>query len=122
MSLSLFCPLVDIMIPFITILPNRAFAVYPALALQSFCTIIIYPSLLIMLKNSVSSRSALGYVNGLAISASSAARTIAPPLVGIFYSKLGSAGAWWTCSGFAALAAMELWVIRRSKEDMVETV
>ena len=115
-SLTIFCPLVDVLLPFVSALPRPGWGIYFALALQSFCTIIIYPSLLIMLKNATPSPTVLGKVNGLAISASSAARTVAPPLIGIFYSTFGSAGAWWSCAAFAAVAIVELAFIPRLKE------
>lgn len=121
-SLTLFCPLVDALLPFITALPKPRIAVYFAFALQAVCTIIIYPSLLIMLKDATPSRAALGRVNGMAVSASSAARTIAPPLIGVFYSVFGSAGAWWSCAIFAMFAVIELRFIPRPKMDEEEVI
>lgn len=113
-SLTIFLPLVDVLIPFVTTLDRPKLAVYFAFATQAFCTIIIYPSLLIMLKNE-SPPAILGKVNGLAVSASSAARTIAPPLVGLIYSSLGSAWAWWSCALFGTFAIIELFFLPRPK-------
>lgn len=115
--LTIFAPCVDIFIPFISSLPNPALAVYPAFVMMAFCNIIIYPGLLIMLKNATTSKRALGRVNGLAVTASSAARTIGPPLIGIFYTAFGSAGAWWSCALFGIFAAAELALVPRSKVD-----
>lgn len=120
--LTLFCPIIDVAMPFITAVPKPGVAVYFAFALQAFCAIIIYPSLLITLKNVTPSRQALGKVNGLAVSASSGARTIAPPLIGIFYSTFGSAGAWWSCAIFAAFAITELCFVPRPKQNDEGTV
>ena len=84
---------------------------------SAFCNIIIYPSLLIMLKNAAPSKKSLGRINGAAVSASSAARTIGPPLVGLFYGTLGSAGAWWSCALFGSFAFVELWFIKKPAES-----
>ncbi len=116
LSMSYFCPLVQIAVPFVTLLPDPAVGIYISMALQSLSTIIIYPSLLIMLKNATSPMF-LGKVNGLAMSACSVARTVSPPLVGIFYSTFGSSGAWWSCAVFAIAAAVQLYFIPRTKEE-----
>ena len=112
-TLTAFAPCIDVLMPFLTALPNPGAAVYPAFMASAFCNIIIYPSLLIMLKNAAPSRKSLGRINGAAVSASSAARTIGPPLVGLFYGQLGSAGAWWSCALFGSFAFAELWFIKK---------
>lgn len=114
-SLTTICPLVDVFLPFVTALDRPRIAVYFAFAIQAFCTIIIHPSLLIMLKNETPPQ-ILGKVNGIAVSASSAARTIAPPLVGIIYGNFGSAWAWWSCAIFGSFAISELFFLPRPKE------
>lgn len=115
-SLTVLCPMVDVLLPFVTALDKPRIVVYFAFATQAFCTIIIHPSLLIVLKNETPPQ-ILGKVNGLAISASSAARTIAPPLVGIIYGKLGSASAWWSCALFGGFAILELFFLPRPKQN-----
>ena len=115
-SLTLLCPFVDVAMPLITALPRPNLAVYFVFASQAFCNIIIYPSLLIMLKNATCRRN-LGRINGLAVSASSAARTIAPPLIGIVYSVLGSAGAWWATALVACCALLQLFFVNCPAED-----
>lgn len=117
-TFSLLAPCVDIFIPFISGLPNPGLAVYPAFIMMAFCNIVIYPGLLIMLKNATPSKQALGKVNGLAVTASSMARTVGPPLIGIFYTAIGSAGAWWSCAGFGLLAVTELAFISRPKDEI----
>lgn len=114
---TLFAPCVDIFFPFVSSMPSPTLAVYPAFIAMAFCNIIIYPALLIMLKNATPSKQALGKVNGLAVSASSAARTIAPPLIGLFYTAFGSAGAWWSCALFGLMAITELAFIPKPKKD-----
>ena len=121
-SLIIFCPLVQILMPFVTALPDPGIGVYIFMTLQSIATIVTYPALLILLKNATESPKVLGRVNGLAMSACSAARTISPPLVGIFYAELGSAGAWWSCAVVAIAAIIELWFTPRPKEKNGEVV
>lgn len=121
LSLTFVCPFVDILMSLITAFPRPGLAVFFVFALQAFCNIIIYPSLLIMLKNATSRRN-LGRINGLAVSASSAARTIAPPLIGIVYSLFGSAGAWWISALVAACALVQLFFINRSGEDSLGVI
>ncbi|KAI1608431.1 major facilitator superfamily domain-containing protein [Exophiala viscosa] len=117
LSLTIVAPIAHLLVPFVTMLPNPGIGMCVLLALQSCTAIIIYPSLLILLKNATESPLVLGRVNGLAMSACSAARTVAPPLVGIFYSGLGSAGAWWSSAVIAIVAIIELFFAPRPKED-----
>lgn len=117
LSLTIVAPIALLLVPFVTVLPNPGIGMCVLLAVQSFTAIIIYPSLLILLKNATESPLVLGRVNGLAMSACSAARTVAPPLEGIFYSGLGSAGAWWSCAVVAIGAIIELCFAPRPKED-----
>lgn len=119
-TLTLFCPLVHLAMPFVSLLPDPGIGVFVVLALQSFSTIVIYPSLLILLKNATPSPLVLGKVNGLAMSLCSGARTISPPLVGIIYSSMGSAAAWWSCALFSIAAAVELCFISRPKDSNEE--
>lgn len=121
-SLTILCPLVYVIMPFLSLLPHPGLraGIYAICAVQNFFTIIIYPGLLILLKNATTSPLVLGKVNGLAMSASSGARTVAPPLVGIIYSAGGSAAAWWSCAAFAAVAIVQLYWVKRP--EVHETV
>jgi hypothetical protein len=118
-SLLILCPIPYLSVPFLSILPRSGLpvGVYAVLTLQNFFMIIIYPCLLIALKNATPSSLVLGKVNGLAMSACSGARTIAPPLVGIVYSAGGSAAAWWSIAGVAVVGIVELCWIARPKDD-----
>lgn len=104
--LTILVPLTHAAAPFLTALsgPPLVAGIYVDLILNNFMLIVIYPSLLILLKNATPSLSMLGKVNGLAMAASSGARTVSPPLTGFFYSKLGSAGGFWSIAVVAALA------------------
>lgn len=116
-SMTLICPLIHIAMPFVTLLPDPGVGVYVVLALQSLAAVITYPTLLILLKNATESPLVLGKVNGLAMSACSAARTVGPPLVGIIYSALGSAAAWFSCGIVAIACIVEIYFTPRPTED-----
>jgi hypothetical protein len=114
-------PIIYFAIPFISLLPDPNVGVYPLMALSSFTGVVSFPTLLILLKNEVPSPLVLGQVNGLAMSACSAARTVAPPLFGVFYSAFGSAGAWWSCGVVATIGiAQFFWTPRpKAAEDEI---
>lgn len=104
--MTILAPLSYVVVPFITMVPrsHALIPIYMDLFAQNFMNIIIYPCLLILLKDSTPSVSILGRVNGMAMTCCSGARTIAPPLVGYIYGVGGSAAAWWSI-GLAALIA-----------------
>lgn len=118
-SLIILCPVAYIVVPFLSLLPRSGlpFGIYTILFVQNFFLIIIYPCLLISLKNAAPSSMILGKINGLAMSASSGARTIAPPLSGIIYSAGGSAIAWWSMTIVALMGTVELFWISGPKDD-----
>ena len=119
-TLSIASPFVYLVTPFITMLSSPIIGVYVIMTLQSLTTTMTYPILLILIKNATPSASVLGRVNGLAMSGCSGSRTIAPPVVGIAYSAIGSAAAWWSCAAVAFVAVAQLCFSRRppeTKED-----
>ena len=106
-------PITYILIPFISGLPEKLVtpSVYLIFILQDIFGIIVFPCALILLKNATPSPLVLGRVNGMAMSACCLARTVACPLVGLFYGLGGSAAAWWSLAGVAFLGAIQLiWV------------
>lgn len=117
--LLILCPTTYLVVPFLSLLSpsTRQFGIYFVLVLQNFFMIIIYPCLLIALKNATPSSLVLGRVNGLAMSACSGARTIAPPLCGIIYGAAGSAVAWWSIAAVAGLGIVQLYWLPRPKND-----
>lgn len=117
LSVTILSPFIYLAVPFLSLLGNPGAGVYGILALSSFAGVVSFPAFLILLKNATPSPLVLGQVNGLAMSACSAARTVAPPLVGIFYSSLGSAGAWWSCTIVAAAAIVQFLASPRPKND-----
>lgn len=117
LSVTLVAPIIYLIAPFLSLLPNPGAGVYGILAMSSFIGVISFPAFLILLKNATPSPLVLGQVNGLAMSACSAARTVAPPLVGIFYSSFGSAGAWWSCGVVAAAGIVQFLFSPRPKDN-----
>jgi hypothetical protein len=118
-SLLILCPITYVFVPFLSVLSRSDLPVgiYAVLVLQNFFFIIIYPCLLIALKNAAPSSLVLGKVNGLAMSACSGARTVAPPLSGLIYGASGSAAAWWSIAAVAVLGTIELCFIARPKDN-----
>lgn len=106
--MTVLCPIVYVFVPFLTAVPRPQLpiGVYAAMVLQAFTLLIIYPCLLISLKNATPTLAMLGRVNGLAMACCSGARTISPPAAGFVYSKAGSAGAFWSVGAVAVVAAV----------------
>lgn len=107
-SMTILAPLSYVVVPFITMAPrsHALIPIYMDLFAQNFMNIIVYPCLLILLKDSTPSVSILGRVNGMAMTCCSGARTIAPPLVGYIYGVGGSAAAWWSIGLVALIAGL----------------
>ena len=122
LAITIFSPLIYLLVPFLSLLGNPGAGVYGILAMSSFAGVISFPSFLILLKNATPSPLVLGQVNGLAMSACSAARTAAPPLVGVFYSSFGSAGAWWSCCVVAIAAIVQFLMAPRPKSTEEEII
>lgn len=113
--LTIMAPLPYFVVPFITMVPRShgLTAIYMDLFAQNFMNIMVYPCLLILLKDSTPSVSILGQVNGVAMTCCSGARTIAPPLVGYIYGLGGSAAGWWSIVLVAMIAGALVPTIKR---------
>jgi hypothetical protein len=113
--LTVLAPLSYVFPPFLTMIPHAKapIGIYANLSIQNFFTIVLYPCVLIMLKDATPSMTMLGQVNGLAMAACSAARTVAPPLVGVIYGVAGSAAGWWSIGIAALIAAALILVMKR---------
>ncbi|ORY62445.1 major facilitator superfamily domain-containing protein [Pseudomassariella vexata] len=117
-------PLSYIPMPFLSLLLGTEpawllpFGIYVTMFLQNFFGIICVPCALILLKNACPSSLVLGKVNGLAMSACCAARTVSPPLVGIIYSVGGSLAAWYSCAAIAILGCIQIWCIPENEADV----
>lgn len=95
--------------------------IYTTMFFQNIFGIIATPCALILLKNACPSPLVLGRVNGLAMSAVCAARTVSSPLVGVVYDAGGSAAAWGFCAVVAGLGTLQLvWVPREAAGVVAE--
>ena len=121
--MTMLCPIVYVVTPFLTAIPRPQLpiGVYAAMVLQAFTLLIIYPCLLISLKNATPSMDMLGRVNGLAMACCSGARTVAPPAAGFVYSKAGSAGAFWSVGAVAVVAALLVLLMKAPPPSPQET-
>lgn len=114
-------PLAYFIVPYLTSLPKNLVypGIYMCLTIRSLFCILVYPAMLILLKQASPAPSLLGKINGLSASAAAACRTIAPPLAGILYGvgmNVGFSGlAWWGSGFLAILGAIQLWFVPRNK-------
>ncbi|KAI0388831.1 major facilitator superfamily domain-containing protein [Xylariaceae sp. FL0594] len=81
-------PIAYLIVPALVYVPDRMLmpAIYFCLAVRNVLSIVLYPLLLILIKEATPSREMLGKVNGLAASAGAACRMAAPPVAGYLYS------------------------------------
>lgn len=121
-------PIVYICIPFISALPEawQGFGLYGELVLRNVFTIMLYPVLLILLKDAAPKPSVLGKVNGMAAAVGALTRAIAPPAAGILYGMgetRGIAGlAWFGAALVAGMGAMQAMWIKRQKTVTMDAV
>lgn len=114
-------PIAYLLMPFLVWVPESFLypAIYFCLTVRDVFSIIIYPLLLILIKDSTPSSAILGKVNGFAASAGAACRMIAPPVAGYLYA-LGSrmdctALAWWGSAVAACIGAFQCFSVERPK-------
>lgn len=94
-------------------------ALYICLTIRDIFSIIVYPLMLILLKEATPSSSMLGKVNGFAASAGAACRMVAPPVAGLLYT-MGSrmdctAVAWWGSALIAVVGSFQCFSLERPK-------
>ncbi|KAB8301414.1 hypothetical protein EYC80_003283 [Monilinia laxa] len=116
-------PIAYLMVPFLVYLPSSFLytGLYTALFVRNLLSILLYPVLLILIKEATPSPNVLGKVNGLAASAGAACRTVAPPVSGYLYA-LGSktnftAMAWIGSAIVAAVGAAQCFMVKRAKRE-----
>lgn len=124
LSMIILYPVSYMLMPFLSAFaePWTSAGIYLSLLMQSFCGLIVAPVCLILIKDATPTPAVLGRVNGLAMSGACLARTIAPPLVGVFYALAGSVFAWVSCVLVAIIGAIQLfWIPRRqlTRDDVV---
>jgi hypothetical protein len=117
-------PVAYIIVPCLMYVPDSLLfpAVYFCLTVRNLLSILLYPLLLILIKEATPSPDMLGMVNGLAASAGAACRMIAPVVAGYLYS-VGSqvdctAIAWYGSAFVAVIGSIQCLTIQRvQKQD-----
>lgn len=115
-----FSPLAYVLMPFVVLVPNRVWLVWPTLtailALQVISRTFSLPAAIILVNNSVPDRSVLGTVHGVAQSVVSAARTLGPFIggwglgLGLQNNVIGAV--WWALAAEAFIGWCLLWTIK----------
>ncbi|KFA60228.1 hypothetical protein S40285_07729 [Stachybotrys chlorohalonatus IBT 40285] len=114
-------PIAYAIVPSLLFVPESLLfpAIYVCLAVRNILSIILYPLLLILIKDATPSPSALGKVNGLAASAGAACRMIAPPVAGYIFSfgsRIDCTGLAWYCSALiAVVGAVQCFYVPRER-------
>lgn len=114
-------PIACLLMPYLIWVPESLLypAIYFCLTIRDIFSIIVYPLLLILIKEATPSSAVLGKVNGFAASAGAACRMIAPPVAGYLYA-LGSrmdctALAWWGSAVAAFVGAIQCFSVARPR-------
>ncbi|KAI1450254.1 MFS general substrate transporter [Annulohypoxylon stygium] len=116
-------PLAYVIVPELVHLPESLLypGIYFCLTVRNIFSIIIYPLLLILIKEATPSSSILGKVNGLAASAGAACRMIAPPVAGYLYSigsQVDCTGlAWYGSTLVAIIGAFQCFSVKRTQNE-----
>lgn len=113
-------PLAYVVVPWLLYVPANWLypAIYACMALRNLFAILVYPLLLILIKEATPSPSVLGKVNGMAASAGAACRMVAPPIAGYLYT-VGSridctALAWYGAALVALIGALQCFSVERT--------
>jgi len=114
-------PIAYVIMPSLLFIPERFLypVIYLYLVIRNFFGILVYPLLLILIKEATPSLTVLGKVNGLAASASASCRMVAPPVAGYLYA-MGrrmdcTALAWYGSTFVAILGAVQCFSVARDK-------
>jgi len=116
-------PIAYFIVPYLALFPLRWLypAIYTCLAIRNICSILAYPLLLIMIKESAPSPSHLGKINGLAASTGAACRTIASPIAGLLYGLSIDIRftplAWWASALVALVGALQVPFLNRAASN-----
>ncbi|KAF7559065.1 hypothetical protein G7046_g5090 [Stylonectria norvegica] len=127
LAVTVLQPIAYVLVPMLLFVSDSLLfpAIYFCLTVRNILSIILYPLLLILIKEATPSSSALGKVNGLAASAGAACRMIAPPIAGYLYgfgTKIDcTAIAWYGSAVVAIFGAFQcFWVPRERNIDLTE--
>jgi hypothetical protein len=116
-------PIAYMIVPFLLYVPDALLypAIYACLAVRNFFSILLYPLLLILIKEATPTLTVLGKVNGLAASAGAACRMVAPPVAGYLYAvgkKMDcTALAWYGSALVAVIGAVQCFSVKRGPRD-----
>ncbi|KAL2196806.1 major facilitator superfamily domain-containing protein [Corynascus similis CBS 632.67] len=116
-------PVVYVIVPWLLYVPEPLLypAIYGVLVVRNFFSILLYPLLLILIKEATPSSAVLGKVNGLAASAGAACRMVAPPIAGYLYAAGKrvdcTALAWYGSAVVAVIGAVQCFSVKRERED-----
>ncbi|KAI0150390.1 major facilitator superfamily domain-containing protein [Xylariaceae sp. FL1272] len=116
-------PIAYMIVPSLIYVPESILypAIYFCLTIRNVLSIVLYPLLLILIKEATPSSAVLGKVNGLAASAGAACRMAAPPVAGYLYSfgsQISCTGIAWYGSAFVALiGAIQCFQVPRNKRQ-----
>ncbi|KAM0563562.1 hypothetical protein ACHAPJ_001286 [Fusarium lateritium] len=120
-------PIIYVLMPMLLLVPESFIypAIYGCLIVRNILSIILYPLLMILIKDATPAPSALGKVNGLAASAGAACRMIASPVAGFLWavgSKTDCSALAWYGSAIAAIfGAIQCFSVpRRQNEEPTE--
>lgn len=114
-------PVAYLLVPFLLYVPGPLLyaAIYLCLTVRNLFSIIVYPLLLILIKEASPSPTVLGKVNGFAASAGAACRMIAPPIAGYLYTigaRMDCTALAWIGSALVAVAgAVQCFCVKRQK-------
>ncbi|KAH7030875.1 major facilitator superfamily domain-containing protein [Microdochium trichocladiopsis] len=120
---SVLHPIAYAVMPFLVHVPQSYLyaAIYSCLTIRNLLSIILYPLLLILIKEATPCPSVLGKVNGFAASAGATFRMIAPPVAGYLYaigSRIDCTGiAWYGSAVVAVIGAVQCFYVQRTPND-----
>lgn len=116
-------PLACFLMPFLIWVPESLLypGIFFCLTIRNIFSILVYPLLLILIKEAAPSSAVLGKVNGFAASAGAACRMVAPPVAGYLYT-VGSrmdctALAWWGSALAALVGSFQCFAVHRPKAE-----
>lgn len=114
-------PIAYVLMPPLLYVPESLLypAIYLCLTVRNVFSILVYPLLLILIKEATPTPSVLGKVNGMAASAGAACRMVAPPIAGYLYT-VGkrmdcTALAWYGSAVVAVVGAAQCFQVQRSR-------
>ncbi|KAI0171862.1 MFS general substrate transporter [Hypoxylon sp. FL1284] len=119
-------PLAYVIVPSLVYLDGSALyaGIYFCLTVRNLLSIVLYPLLLILIKDATPSSSVLGKVNGMAASAGAACRMVAPPIAGYLYSigsQIDCTGlAWYGSALVAVIGAFQCFSVKRDRNVKAE--